>query len=776
MTRSRIVVVVILSIMLLTGMMPQLASAAFNPATDRPLNLAPYDNATEIGPAFVFEFSYPDPTPEKAIGKQVQWRADDGNYTTPLFDSGWVVITTDTVYPEGLFAYGQKYHWRVRVQDELGYWTQWSNETAFTVIKNLPPSQPENWEPNDNATAVSLPVTLQASDFRDPNAGELVLGEKDTHAASQWQITATSGNYTSPVIGGSRTASTIAFVAATKKITDSANGLAIFKTGDTIAITGSTSNNGIYTVSQGNVAGEIVVSGSLKDESAGASVSINNVTTTNLTSITVPLGKLSESTTYYWHVRYQDSYGNWSAYSSQTLFTAGTTAVSDAVNKPVNGSPYNGATEISPDQKLTASVFEGGAGRTHYASRWQVAASGANQKNTDGSYQQALYDSSVDAKNLVDTFLPARLEDYGKTYYWHVKYQDDTGAWSAWSDETSFTVVKNLAPGQPANVAPLDGAKDVAVPMVLQATDFSDADVSVYVALTDSQAASQWQVTDSAGVYTSTVWDSGVAAASTSTTVPKGTLLAGAKYYWHIRYQDSYGNWSAWSAETSFTTKAILAPVALFSADKTEVVAGQELVTFSDNSTPMAEIDRWAWDFGDNTGENWTSDTRPPNGEAFHNYTQAGSYTVKLTVYNGAKPGGVQTSLSVVVHAKPEAVFTLTPAAAQVGTEITLTDGSTPTADITSWEWQFDDGTTVLWTKADRDAAGGQLKHAFKKSDTHTVTLIVKGPLGESYYNKQVNVTGGGGFHFGLWMIGVGVAVVVVVAGLAYLLRARRAK
>jgi PKD repeat protein len=133
-------------------------------------------------------------------------------------------------------------------------------------------------------------------------------------------------------------------------------------------------------------------------------------------------------------------------------------------------------------------------------------------------------------------------------------------------------------------------------------------------------------------------------------------------------------------------------------------------------------------------------------------------------------------SLVVEVHAKPEAVFTLTPAAAQVGKEITLTDGSTPTADITSWEWQFDDGTTVLWTKADRDAAGGQLKHAFKKSDTHTVTLIVKGPLGESYYNKQVNVTGGGGFHFGLWMIGVGVAVVVVVAGLAYLLRARRAK
>ncbi len=84
--------------------------------------------------------------------------------------------------------------------------------------------------------------------------------------------------------------------------------------------------------------------------------------------------------------------------------------------------------------------------------------------------------------------------------------------------------------------------------------------------------------------------------------------------------------------------------------------------------------------------------------------------------------------------------------------------------------------TTVTWTAADRQAADGQIKHKFKKSGMHTVSLTVKGPLGESYYNKQVNVAGAGGFKFGLWMIAAGVGLVVVIAGVVYLLRARRAK
>jgi len=69
-------------------------------------------------------------------------------------------------------------------------------------------------------------------------------------------------------------AATIAFVAATKLITDSANGLATFKTGDTIRVRGSASNDGVYTVATGNVAGQIVTTEALVDEAAAAYVTL----------------------------------------------------------------------------------------------------------------------------------------------------------------------------------------------------------------------------------------------------------------------------------------------------------------------------------------------------------------------------------------------------------------------------------------------------------------------------------------------------------------------
>jgi PKD repeat protein len=75
----------------------------------------------------------------------------------------------------------------------------------------------------------------------------------------------------------SRTAATIAFDSGTKKITDSGSGLAIFKSGMTIKVTGSTSNDGIYHVVTGNVAGEIVVAESLTTEALGDTVTVEEL-------------------------------------------------------------------------------------------------------------------------------------------------------------------------------------------------------------------------------------------------------------------------------------------------------------------------------------------------------------------------------------------------------------------------------------------------------------------------------------------------------------------
>jgi PKD repeat protein len=486
------------------------------------------------------------------------------------------------------------------------------------------------------------------------------------------------------------------------------------------------------------------------------------VTTEFPNDLVIPRGYLQPGTKYYWRVKVQDELGYWSVFSATTAFT---TVKSFSPDKPENISPANGAGEIAPTGTFISSEYYDADGDAQYAMQARIMTNSG-----DGSSEgQPLWEAILDTSG---TFSPPEgLLEYSKTYTWQVRYQDDTGLWSLWSEKTSFTTMANLAPNQPVNEVPVNDAEAVDVPVTLSASSFSDPNAG------DEQSAARWQIRTASGNYTSPVYDSdNVTASLTSFAVPEDSLAASTKYYWHVRYQDSYGNWSAYSTETSFTTGAIgavVAPTAGFFADKSEVTAGAGIVTFTDNST--GKISSWSWDFGDNVTVNWTASTRPSNGQVRHTYTVAGAKNVKLTVVNAAGTDEEVKDAYVVVHAKPEANI-LGPATAKAGKEVTFKDESSPTGDITSWEWQFDDGTTEQWTAAQREAAGGQIKHVFQKAGKHTVSLIVKGALGESYYNKQITVTGGGGFQFGLWMIGVALAAVVVVAGVVYLVRARKGK
>ena len=74
------------------------------------------------------------------------------------------------------------------------------------------------------------------------------------------------------------TASTISFTAATKKISDTAGGLARFLAGEKIRVIGSAGNDRIFTVVTGGNADEIVVAETVVDEVAGSSVTISDVT------------------------------------------------------------------------------------------------------------------------------------------------------------------------------------------------------------------------------------------------------------------------------------------------------------------------------------------------------------------------------------------------------------------------------------------------------------------------------------------------------------------
>jgi Leucine-rich repeat (LRR) protein len=322
------------------------------------------------------------------------------------------------------------------------------------------PSQPTNTSPIDEATDISLPPHLESSAFSDP--------EGDAHVASQWQIRTSTGSYDSPVF-------------------DSDND------------------------------------------------------TTNKTQITIPSGKLTYSTTYYWRVRYQDSQMKWSCWSAETSFT---TIPNQPPIRPTNTSPEDGATDVSLTPLLQSSAFFDPEEHAHAASQWQI-------RSASGDYSSPVFDSQEDTANLTQISIPSGKLEYFTGYYWRVRYQDSYGSWSEWSAETSFITVANQPPSQPTNTSPVDEAADVSLTPTLESSAFLDPNAG------DAHTASQWQITTILGDYSSPVFDSGEDVHNlTSITIPSEILTYSTTYYWRVRYQDNGGAWSDWSSETSFVTEA----------------------------------------------------------------------------------------------------------------------------------------------------------------------------------------------------------------------------
>ncbi len=214
---------------------------------------------------------------------------------------------------------------------------------------------------------------------------------------------------------------------------------------------------------------------------------------------------------------------------------------------PVNVSPASGAAGVSLSPTLAAADFsDADAGDTHLASQWRISTAG-------GAFFDAavVYDSGVVAAGTVHAV--ATPGAFGTTYYWRVRYQDSNGDWSAYSGETAFTTIFNVAPDKPMNVAPATGALDVVRKPALEATAFADGDAG------DTHLASQWRISRGTGAAfdANMIYDSGATTAAAnhavSTNLPVNTLC-----YWKVRYQDSKGVWSAYSDETTFMTMKLL--------------------------------------------------------------------------------------------------------------------------------------------------------------------------------------------------------------------------
>ncbi len=170
-----------------------------------------------------------------------------------------------------------------------------------------------------------------------------------------------------------------------------------------------------------------------------------------------------------------------------------------------------------------------------------------------------------------------------------------------------------------------------------------------------------------------------VAAGTTSATL---TGFAAGTYSFYVSAFNSAGS-SSPSNTASVTFSAGSTGVqAAFSVSPTSGVAGQTTFTFSDQSTGGATA--WSWKFGDGATASGST--------ASHVYATAGSYNVTLT----ASGGGTQSSAShVVTVTAPQpalaAAFGYAPQNPTTQQNVTFTDQST--GGVTSWYWNFGDGT-----------------------------------------------------------------------------------
>lgn len=127
--------------------------------------------------------------------------------------------------------------------------------------------------------------SIEGGDNQQMEKGDYAFVEEITIDGKPGEALSISSKWRMREVGiNAYTAGTIAFVASSHKITDSANGLARFKTGMRITVSGTVNNNGTFTVVAGGVAGEIVVSETLVNEESGSSFTIEQT----FTSIALP--------------------------------------------------------------------------------------------------------------------------------------------------------------------------------------------------------------------------------------------------------------------------------------------------------------------------------------------------------------------------------------------------------------------------------------------------------------------------------------------------------
>ncbi len=105
----------------------------------------------------------------------------------------------------------------------------------------------------------------------------------------------------------------------------------------------------------------------------------------------------------------------------------------DPINVPSNMTPANATIAHTLTPILAASSFVPTySSKTHFASQWQLS--------TDASFSNIVVNSGETIIILTNYIVPNNLLAVTNSYYWQVRYKNNTGGWSPYSDSTYFDI------------------------------------------------------------------------------------------------------------------------------------------------------------------------------------------------------------------------------------------------------------------------------------------------------------------------------------------------
>jgi hypothetical protein len=194
-----------------------------------------------------------------------------------------------------------------------------------------------------------------------------------------------------------------------------------------------------------------------------------------------------------------------------------------------------------------AQNFQPGPGLFDYSAGWRWIGNDGNRYCSVMTYESGQYFSDGQDHTRVAYFSNPSLSYQGKATG-HVTNGDNART----IREVKHVIAayrSNKIPNTPTLISPENGATGVILIPTLKASAYSDPDG-------DNHANSRWQV-DTDSDFSSPEWDTGDTYAASTEYVLPVRMESSTKYYWRVRYKDSWGEWSKWSSSRFFTTQML---------------------------------------------------------------------------------------------------------------------------------------------------------------------------------------------------------------------------